>query len=176
MVRLNELFGGASRLTVMDFFLANPTKKTYAAELIGMLKLSRKSIFDSLKSLNGNGFLLSTNVGRTIIYTLNRENPIVRHMKIIKSIADTVPSVAGLKGIANVFLYGSAARGEDDEESDVDLLVIAIGESRAQILAKMIKTTEKLKPIIFTPLEYAQLAKKDKALYERLETDKIRLV
>ncbi len=73
MVQLNELFGSASRLKVLDFFLTNPTKKTYATELIGMLKLSRKSIFDSLKSLNGSGFLLSTNVGRTIIYVLTAQ-------------------------------------------------------------------------------------------------------
>ena len=77
-----------------------------------------------------------------------------------------------------IFLYGSAARGEDIENSDIDLLVIGkINKERLIPEIKKISNNigREIKIIIFNTLEWSQLVRKDAPFYERVEKDKIRL-
>ena len=78
-----------------------------------------------------------------------------------------------LKDQAEVYLYGSCARGENTEESDIDILVVTNIERRE--ITKHLKN-EKTKIMIFTPLEYSMLYKQDKPFYERVERDEIRVI
>ena len=73
-----------------------------------------------------------------------------------------------------VFLYGSAARGEDDEHSDFDLLVIGREDCRGKF--SLPELAGKAKIAFFTPLEYSVLRKKDAPFYDSIERNKIRLV
>ena len=77
-----------------------------------------------------------------------------------------------------VYLYGSASRGEDSKESDIDLLII--GDIKRQGIINNIdklskKFNKKITLQIFNELEWVNLEKKDKAFYERAEKDKIEL-
>lgn len=76
------------------------------------------------------------------------------------------------------YLYGSAARGEDVETSDIDILIIG-KVKKEEIMPEIQKQSGKLKKQvriqIFTPLEWAQTVEKDRAFYERVEKDKILL-
>jgi predicted nucleotidyltransferase len=177
-VPLIKLFGSKSTLQVLDYFLDNPTKNIHAAALIRVLRLSRKSVFDALKHLEKSGLILRVAIGRMVLYSLNRPAPVVKHLKIIRTIEWITPQLEHLNGLVGVFLYGSAARGEDVEDSDIDLLVISSGEDPKQLIGKLHieKLGNKLKPYIITSLEYARLAREDRAFYERVEADKIRLV
>jgi predicted nucleotidyltransferase len=71
-------------------------------------------------------------------------------------------------------LYGSTARGENAEESDVDLLVV--GKRDAELERKIVSNLKKAKIVFLTPMEYARLPRDDKAFYESVERDKIKLV
>ncbi len=82
-----------------------------------------------------------------------------------------------------IYLFGSCARGEDTEQSDIDLLVIAEEEHQV-ILAALENQKKKIKGLkhlrlsihCFRSLEWAQMARKDAAFYERVERDKIQIV
>lgn len=77
------------------------------------------------------------------------------------------------------YLYGSAARGEDSEDSDIDLLIIA-GQDKEIIFKALGKLrynlNREVNPIIYTRMEYSKLPMTDKAFFEAFEKDKIRLI
>jgi predicted nucleotidyltransferase len=157
--------------------LKNPTCETYAAELERVVKVSKRSLFASLSNLEKNGFLKRREVGKTILYSLKRDNVIAKQMKILLTLSElAVLDQIFKEDKCELYLFGSAARGEDTEKSDID--IIALTEmSKSSVMALLSKARIKnLKPIVYTQMEYAALYKQDKAFYERVEKDKIRLV
>ena len=115
-------------------------------------------------------------------YRLNREDVLVKQMKRVYTLS--IPFIYKLKeafehaGI-EIYLYGSAARGEDTEKSDIDLLVIGkielvTFEKEMFPIRKMCK--KEITYSFFTRLEWLSMSKKDPAFFERVEKDKIRLV
>jgi predicted nucleotidyltransferase len=79
---------------------------------------------------------------------------------------------------AEIYLFGSAARGEDSEDSDIDLLVIGkIDDAtrsslRSSIMEKMGK---EVNFVVYSRAQYSDLYRNDKAFYDSIERDKIRL-
>lgn len=175
MVEIFRLLSKKSTSEVLRHFLLHPTKKTHAQKLGKDIKISRIGILESLHALLGAGILEAEDIGRVRRYSLRRDEPVVKQLKVLLTLESVMSLLEKLKGSGvEAYLYGSAARGEDIETSDVDLLLIG-DRDRKEVLGKTGKS-EKLKPLYFTFLEYASLARKDKAFYERVEKDRIRLI
>lgn len=175
MVRSIELLKRWNTSALLDYFLQHPTKKIHAGRLEKEVKIYKKGILDGLHELLKAGLLGMEEAGRTKQYSLNRSNPVVKQLKILFTLDKILPLLENMEGSGvEAYLYGSCARGEDTEESDIDLLLVG-NLSRQEVLGKLGKM-EKLKPIYLTFLEYSSLARKDKAFYERVEKDKIRLM
>jgi predicted nucleotidyltransferase len=175
MVKIFLLLKKKNTSEVLRYFLEHPTGKVYAGEMEKRVPLSKVSLLAGLRTLAEAGVLQSEEIGRVIRYSLVRDNSAVRQLKILLTLDKILPLLEKLKGTGiEAYLYGSCARGEDTEESDVDLLLIG-NLGRTEVLGKLGKL-EKLTPIYFTFLEYSSLARKDKAFYERVEKDRIRLM
>jgi predicted nucleotidyltransferase len=67
--------------------------------------------------------------------------------------------------VTSILLFGSYAKGENDEESDVDILTISLSKSAPPIteLSKLLKRDVNL--INFTPAQWSQQAKTNRAFY-----------
>ena len=177
MVQFNEL--SKSRLLVLELFLGNPTGEISYTGVREKTKLAKATLSESLKFLIGSEFLEARRIGVTKLYKLKRESQIIKQFKILHSIM----RLSVLKGVeerhgCEIFLYGSAARGEDTEKSDIDLLIIGdVGKEwvREEITKRLRKLGKEVKIQFFTSLEWAGMAKKDKAFYERVEKDKIKI-
>ena len=173
MVHIFELLSKKSTSKVLQYFLGNPDQEIYATQLESRLKAAKKSILDALEDLSKQGLLNMREVGRIKQYRLNSERPIVRHLKILQNIDMLRPAVKKFKGRdLEIYLYGSCARGENTEKSDIDILILG---NRQESIAGLI-SDRKIKPLYLSFLEYSNLARKDKPFYERIEKDKIRLV
>ncbi len=173
MVQIFELLGKKSTSIVLRYFLKHPTEEAYAAQLGKKLKIARTSILDALAVLQKSQLIGLKNIGRTKQYLLKREDARVKQLKIIYTVDNLLSMLKEIEGV-EVYLYGSAARGEDTEKSDIDILFM--GERPKDGLLENIQSEEKIKPIFLTFLEYSSLARKDKPFYERIEKDKIRLI
>jgi predicted nucleotidyltransferase len=175
MVYIFELLGKKSNIAVLSYFLDRPTGEAYAGQLARSLELSKKSLLDGLATLLREGLIEARLIGRTKEYRLKRDDARVKQLKICRTVDALLPLVkkARESGI-EAYLFGSAARGEDTEGSDVDLLLL--GERPANTIIGELRKEEKIRPIFMTFLEYSQLAKKDRPFYERIEKDRIRLV
>lgn len=178
MVQLIEL-GNRNMLEVLSFFIRNPSAKISYTDLRKKLKLAKATITKHLNFLLKEEIIKVERIGLNKIHQLNKENYTVKHLKILDNLLRLSDIVeVGKKYGIEIYLYGSASRGEDTEESDIDLLLIG-KIKKEEILADIKKISDKLnreiKVAVFTQLEWSQISRKDAPFYERVEKDKIRL-
>lgn len=178
MVQLIEL-GNRKLIIILSFFLRNPTSKNSFTDLHKKVKIAKGTLAKHLDFLLKENFIKVERVGLNKLYALNRENTIVKQLKILNNLlALNQIKAIGEKYQIEVYLYGSSSRGEDIEMSDIDLLII--GRINKEKIVSYINDISKqinreIKIVIFTPLEWSNISKKDPAFYERVEKDKIRL-
>ncbi len=179
MVQLIELLGNKNVVKVLSFFFRNQTKEFSQIGLIKNTKIAKATMVKWLKMMVNEETLLMSRVGVTNLYRLNNESNLVKYLKIISTLAELEPlkELSKKYGIS-IYLYGSSARGEDVEKSDVDLLVIGKPDkaSLARETGKIAERIKKeIKTQIFSQQEWSLMARKDSAFYERVEKDKVKL-
>jgi len=177
MIKLIELFGKREFVKLLFFFLEHPTKKFTQKEVKDKLRLAKATLTKWLKELESKGLVSIEKKGVSKIYALERTEGIVKQLKIMNILL----KLNKLKEIAKehniqIYLYGSSARGEDVEDSDIDLMVI--GKVKKQDLIEDINKISdeigrNIRFEIFSPMHWSRMSRKDKAFYERVEKDKI---
>ena len=177
MVQLSEL--NKSGLLVLEFFLGNPTSEFSYTEVRGRTKLAKATLSESLKFLVKSEFLEFKRIGVTKLYRVRKEDVVIKQFKILNTLLKLAPlkEISKIYG-CEIFLYGSAARGEDTEKSDIDLLVIGRVEKeklKDDIARNLRKLGKEIKIQFFSQIEWAGRERKDKSFYERVEKDKIRI-
>jgi len=176
MVQLYELLGKRSNLKLLNWFTEHPGGEFSFTELHKKTHLAKATLSSSLSHLQGGSWIKMHPLGPLNIYSLERENPLVKQFKILNMLFFLQP----LKGISacQIYLYGSAARGEEKEGSDIDLLVVGEIKEESiykQIISSLPKIKKEIKIQVFRPLEWAEMEAKDRSFYERIEKDKIKL-
>lgn len=179
MVNLFDLLGNKSIVRLLDFFISNSDEEFSQVKIKEKTELSKATLTKWLAKFEEEGLVKVRKEGVSKLYKLEKNDIIIKYLKIINNLIKLkeIKNLIGNYKI-KVYLYGSAARGEDNKESDIDLLII--GKIRKEdIIDKINKISERInKQIrieIFTSLEWVNLSKKDKAFYERVEKDKIEL-
>lgn len=172
-MNLKDLLNNAVTIDIIEVLFEE--KELSQTEIIKKTKLAKLTVIKKLRIIETNKLVLVRKIGVTKLYLLNSDYFLVKQIKILKTLANLAElDIADQE----VYLYGSAARGEDKPESDIDIL--AIGKTtRQEMLDKTGKLSKKIgkniKTQIFTQKEWMQMMKKDPAFYERVEKDKIRI-
>lgn len=172
--------GTAARL--LTFFFENPTGTFYESQIRQRTRLSAGAVNRWLKVLAKEGYIALERKGRMNFYHLNRTSNLVRGMKTAWNLS--LPLADALREAAEefdikIYLYGSAARGEDIEDSDWDLLIIGtmpVAEIERGLAVVRKKFERKLSVLTFTAAAWLAMRRKDPALYERVEKEKKELV
>jgi predicted nucleotidyltransferase len=113
---------------VKEYFFANPEAKLRVRNIEKTLKLPLPSVIRYCRELKNEGLLATVKTGNVVFYTANRANgnfTLEKRLFNLKQVYE-----AGLidylkKELSNpvVILFGSYAKGEDTENSDIDLYV-----------------------------------------------------
>ena len=74
---------------------------------------------------------------------------------------------------SSIVLYGSCARGEDDLQSDIDLLVISRKEEKVELGKFEKQFGRKITLLVYAPREWEEKVRSDRAFYERILIDGI---
>ncbi len=179
MVQILELLGIKKLVHLILFLSAHPSNEHTYTELRKKTSLAKATLSKWLCYLRKEKIIGERAIGTNKLYKINTSSMLVKQFKVLITLASLdffLP--LSEKHSFQAYLYGSAARGEDVETSDIDILIIG-KIKKEEIMPEIQKQSAKLKkPIkiqIFTSLEWAQMAEKDKAFYERVEKDKIRL-
>jgi predicted nucleotidyltransferase len=118
-------------------------------------------------------------IGKSHLYSLNLDNFVVKHMKILNSLSIIKDSglvkelLENYKTISSIALYGSLARGEDTEKSDIDILIISRKPIKLNPLKSEKKINKEIVFIIYTLPEWRKKAETDKPFYDRVIMDGI---
>ncbi|MFO8015574.1 MAG: nucleotidyltransferase domain-containing protein [Candidatus Woesearchaeota archaeon] len=173
---INNL-GSSQLMQVIRAFLERPSASIEQASLESITGLSRTTIIKWVRFLQKEEILNHEKIGRSRILKLNNESAKVRELKRLHIILllEPLKNVADRTG-AEVWLYGSCARGEYYEESDADIILISRAK-RSEVIKDIEAISEKIGRRIsfniFSQREWSDMRKKDKPFYERVEKDKV---
>ena len=179
MVQIDSIIGNKKALEVV-LFLAYHSGQTFSyGQLQHKTKLAKATLTKWLHFMTHLNYIICTTIGRNKMYTINKDKAVIKQLKILVNVSQ-LNSFSGVlhKSGYEVYLFGSAARGEDIETSDIDILLI--GKSNREALMDEVRALEKklhkeIKLQLFTAGEWLRLREKDPAFYERVEKDKILL-
>ncbi|MFA5076973.1 MAG: nucleotidyltransferase domain-containing protein [Candidatus Micrarchaeia archaeon] len=179
MVKIFELLSSRSVSRIMSHMLARPSTSFYAARLSREARISKPAVLSSLKRLEKAGILTRAQNGKEIFYSLAQNSAMIKQLKILltlSSISELVQDAAKAAPEAEIYIFGSSARGEDTEKSDIDLLVVT--QAQPSAFSPVFSRAKGLgiRPVFYTSMEYAMLSRKDPAFYERVEKDRIRVL
>ena len=129
---------------VLEFFLNHPSKEIHLNELARILEIARGSAKSYCDAFVDEGLILESSKGNLRLFKLNRDDFAVREMMrayyLLKLKHLDIERLA--IGCTSLAIYGSFARGDIDELSDLDLLVI--GEESSIDRDKVLKLQDAL--------------------------------
>lgn len=118
------------KLNTMDIFLEDPIKEVNVREFARIKKIAPATASKELEILYKEN-LLKKNIFKGLnLYSANTESEAYKDLKVYKTIRKLKES--GLIDAINkhylkptIIFFGSASRGEDNKQSDIDLLIIS---------------------------------------------------
>ncbi len=176
-MKFRELFGDSPKVRILELFLASPTTRFYLREIAKKTKLSVGAVFKHSADLAKKGILTKERAGKLDFYKLNRGLVVIKGLKRLHNISsDAVQEFAGALSTKaeKIVLFGSVARGEDTEESDVDILVAGdVTKIEVQKLEDKIfrRFKRKIATVLRTPEQYIDMPKKEGVLWKQIEKD-----
>ena len=111
--------------TIKEYFFINPTAKLRVREIERTLKLPLPSVIRYCKELEQEDILTINKTGNVNFYTASRSETYILEKKLfnIKQLYESGLINCLKIELSNpaIILFGSFAKGEDTEESDIDL-------------------------------------------------------
>ncbi len=154
---------------ILHFLINSPIRDFLETEIQQATKISKSGVNYALRDLMSTDFLFRTKRGKTFFYTLNYENPIVKHLKVIEIIRQLSGLLNKLKPLSSrIILFGSSSRGEDQADSDIDLLIISRNKDAVVEQIKKFGGNRKIQSIICTNLSFIEKEKTDPVFYQQV--------
>jgi DNA-binding GntR family transcriptional regulator len=141
--------------SVLDLLMAGAGTAYTELQVRERLGLPKSSTHRALKELADQGLASVESVGRTLLYRIDPDDPLVHHLKIARAISKARSALAPVADdIDLAVLFGSASRGEDTEGSDLDLFVVTSDVDR--VLGELARHGW-LQPVVVTPSQHMQI-------------------
>lgn len=165
---LAKLFGSDARVKVLSLFMLNAGNEYYLREIAQKTSLAIRSVQRTVENLTEIGILQREKRGNSVYFRLRDDVPILSELKTIflKTVglgAFLRQMLAEQEGIEIAFIYGSVAKGEEEEASDIDVAIIGDLSSR-QLTSELVKLERELgreiNATVFTPTEWRSRGKK----------------
>jgi len=173
-----QLYQKITQFKVLKLFMENPYSSFYLRESARILEMDPMTVKRSLTLLVQNNLLIRFSEKNLILYKANMENPVFRHLKISYNLAFlkekkvTEFLTKKMNTVTSIILFGSYAKGENDEDSDVDILTISLDKTKpTSELATILNHDVNL--VNFTPAQWSNQAKNNRAFYLDVTLDGI---
>lgn len=117
-------------LNIMRVFFEEPSREFGVRETAKLLDVAPATASKDLAELAENGFLKVREERRTILYSANIDSDAYRDLKVFHTIRNLkdkgmIASINRFYSSPTIILFGSAAKGEDKETSDLNLLIVS---------------------------------------------------
>ena len=157
-------------MDIVDIFLKHPEKSFHIRELSRMFGKSPTTISNKLKKLEGEGLLYSENKYGHLIFSL-KENVMTR--RLIRNYNINIIERSGLieyledyYGIIDaMILFGSFHKGENNEYSDIDLLIISPISKEPDLKRFEERIGHKIQLFVHSKKDLSKIRDKNKELF-----------
>jgi predicted nucleotidyltransferase len=127
---LGNLLFGQTRGRVLSTLYGTPDEAFFVRQIARSVDVSVGSVQRELTTLAGAGLILRAQTGNQVFYRANRDHPVYIELHallakttgVFHQLAEALTPLA--EKIQFAFVYGSFARGEENAESDIDLMVV----------------------------------------------------
>jgi len=156
---------------IMNVLLDNVGgEKMYLSEIARVSGTSISTCHQILEKKVTEGQIEKVKFGNLCIYSLDQGDPLVAQMKIARAIELISPLLEELQEVSQkIILFGSSAQGKDTTESDFDIFVLSEEKKEVQKIISKSKIGRKIQPLIKNFLEWTQMKRKEKFLYEEIK-------
>ena len=127
---LAALFPGQLRKKLLIRTFLEDHERFHASGLARLLAVSRGALSRELADLTRAGILRQSRLGNQVLYQANREAPFFPELRgLIQKTAGVVPALRDVllqfeDKLDFAFVFGSVAKGLDQPDSDIDLMLI----------------------------------------------------
>ena len=169
---------------VLGYFMLHESSELYMNEMARRLSLDDGNLTRKLKELEQEGILKSEERGKERFYSVNKAFPLLKEYKqiILKTIGferELKEYLKRVKGLKQVYIFGSYAQDRMDTASDIDLLVIGdhnAVELQMEIAALQKRINREVNVKNLTSTEFDKKKKTDPLLKDILQKKKIRVL
>lgn len=170
MNRNQNILVSTNSQKVLNFFLDHPGKEFVEKEIQKTVKISKSGTNYALRELVRANFLFRNRKGNQHLYSLNYKNPVIKQLKVTKTIIQIQSLLEFLKRLSStVILFGSSSRGEDITDSDIDLFIVTQNKTEIEREIKKFRFKRKIQPVFRTELKYTEMKQTDPVFYEQVK-------
>jgi len=151
---LERLFTSKSRVRLLELLILHPTEEFHLREISRRTRVSPPYVQREMTNLMKLGLVLKRSQGNMTLFKLNVNSPIAEELRRIflktESLGQFIhSSFEEIGDLKFALIYGSFARGEETETSDIDLLIVGDVSER-----KMLDIVEKIEKRVGREVNY----------------------
>jgi predicted nucleotidyltransferase len=163
---------------VLGLIFAHPDRSFYTSEIIRAVDSGTGAVARELLRLQRSGLVSVERIGNQKHYRANQDAPIFEelHGLILKTVALKDPLKTALEPwadkIETAFVYGSVAKGTDNAQSDIDLMVIGESLNYSDLYTALQdvedRVRRKINPMFLTMDEWRRRSSRDGSFAQKL--------
>ncbi len=174
---LSSLLFSDYRRRVLGLLLLHPDTSYHVRELARVTGTSAGTLHKELTKLTHGGVLRRQEVGNQVRYSADRNCPVFEELaSILRKTSGLVDVlVAALssveKNIVLAFMFGSVARGEQQSNSDVDVMLVGdLGFAAAVQVLHPVQATlrREINPVVYSLNEFRRRAASDDSFIQEV--------
>ena len=154
---------------ILAFISQYPHRDFMEREIERAVRISRSGTNYALRELALAGFVFRNKRGKACFYTLNHRSPLVKQLKIMKTIAGILPLYENIKDVSSkIILFGSSCRGENAVDSDIDLFVVSRSQEDVEKIVKRYPSKRKIQAVIRSNVKLNEMRQTEPDFYEQV--------
>jgi len=167
---LSSLLFSDYRRRVLGLLLLHPDTTYHVRELARLTGTSAGTLHKELTKLTNGGVLRRQEVGNQVRYSADRDCPVFEELASIlrktSGLVDVlIDALSGIeKNIALAFVFGSVARGKQQSNSDVDVMLVgSLGFADAVRVLHPVQATlqREINPVVYSLDEFRRRTASD---------------
>jgi len=168
-----------TRRKILELMLFSPEKEFYLREISRKIDENTNSVGRELNQLLEASLILKNNKEKLIFYRINKNSPVFSTLKELflrtESLGNHLREILSkTENIKLALIFGSFAKGEETEKSDIDLLIV--GNIRNDKLIRKIREIEnhlgrEINYILWSEEEYQKRKKTQDSFLKTILTE-----
>jgi predicted nucleotidyltransferase len=167
---LEKILFCTNRQKILFFLIQNPDKEYFDREISKLAGVSRAGTNFALRDLAEKGLILQKKRGRMYFYKAPSNNILIKYLKILQNIISLMSLIEKLKRLSlRIVLYGSAAKGENTTESDIDIFIMTRSPDEVGKIIFKDKLKRSIQYVAHTPNDFIKFKKSNPTFYKEVE-------